>query len=62
MTGKGTPAQFKIRAEACELAAAHLRDLAHENKVNAREFVKVAQWIERRGFWWLKKIPVEVEA
>lgn len=58
----GTPAQFAARAEACELAAAHLRTLAHENKVNTRELVKVAQWIERRGFWWLKKLPVEASS
>ncbi len=53
----GTAEQFTGRAEACELASAHLRTLAKKDKVKARELLYIAQWIERRGFWYMKKLP-----
>jgi hypothetical protein len=52
---KPTEIQFQQRARACELAAEFLRSLAHKEKQNAPEILRIAQWNERRAFWWAKK-------
>jgi hypothetical protein len=48
-----TSVEFRQRAEACRRAAEHLKDEAMD--YGYQETLKVAQWIERRRFWWEKK-------